>query len=177
MGRSFVKRHAQNAKVLNLFSYTCAFSVVAKLGGAEHVLNMDMDKSVLRTGAENHRVNQVDSNIKYLPHDILKSFSKIRKSAPYDLIVVDPPSFQKGSFVLTKDYQKILRRLSEVCHGDTKLLLCANSPDIDEVAFKEMIKQGSDNKLHFVERLAAAPRFEENGDANLKALVYRLAIS
>lgn len=174
-GRAFVKNNSHDAKVLNLFSYTCAFSVIAKLGGAQQVINMDMNKSVLRTGADNHRLNNVAENISYLPHDIFKSFGKLKKAAPFDLIVVDPPSFQKGSFVLTKDYQKILRRLPDLCHSNTQLLLCANSPDISENQFIEMISDATEGRLSFVERLPAAPRFEEPDGANLKALVYRLA--
>lgn len=176
-GRAFVKNNSKDAKVLNLFSYTCAFSVIAKLGGAHQVINMDMNKSVLRTGADNHRLNNVAENISYLPHDILKSFGKLKKAAPFDLIVVDPPSFQKGSFVLTKDYQKILRRLPELCHNDTQLLLCANSPDVSESMFIEMIELATEGKLSLVERLPAAPSFEEQDGANLKAMMYRLSVN
>ncbi|WP_199519176.1 class I SAM-dependent methyltransferase, partial [Psychrobacter sp. bablab_jr012] len=53
----------------------------------------------LRTGKQNHQLNGFTRGVSYLPHDILKSFGKLKKSAPYDLIIVDPPSFQKGSFI------------------------------------------------------------------------------
>ena len=43
-GRAFVRENAKDKNVLNLFSYTCAFSVAAKLGGARSVVNIDMSK-------------------------------------------------------------------------------------------------------------------------------------
>ncbi len=175
-GREFVGKNSQGATVLNLFSYTCAFSVVAKRAGAELVVNMDMNKSVLRTGEKNHQLNQVASGVKFFPHDILKSFGKLKRSAPYDLIVVDPPSFQKGSFVLTKDYQKILRRLPELCHDKTKLLLCANSPELSEQAFKDLIDEVTQSHFQYIERLHAPDGFDEiDNDRNLKALVYHVS--
>ncbi|WP_075594140.1 class I SAM-dependent methyltransferase [Pseudoalteromonas sp. PAB 2.2] len=173
-GREFVQAHSQGAKVLNLFSYTCGFSVAAMQGGAEQVINMDMNKGVLRTGKQNHQLNGFTRGVSYLPHDILKSFGKLKKSAPYELIIVDPPSFQKGSFILTKDYQKILRRLPELLNENTLLLLCANSPEMSEQAFKALIAEHTEGAITFVERLAPTAGFiEVDSDRSLKALVYK----
>ena len=172
-GRQFVMDHAKHANVLNLFSYTCGFSVAAMKGGADRVVNMDMNKGVLRVGKINHQLNDVDRNVSYLPHDILKSFGKLKKMGPYDLVVVDPPSFQKGSFVLTKDYQKIIRRVPELLAGNAHVLFCANSPELSEQAFKQLIDEHCDSRLTFLQRLAPAPNFiEVDTDRSLKALVY-----
>lgn len=56
-GRAFVRENAKDKNVLNLFSYTCAFSVAAKLGGALSVSNIDMSKGALSTGRSNHHLN------------------------------------------------------------------------------------------------------------------------
>ncbi|MAD05377.1 MAG: 23S rRNA methyltransferase [Pseudoalteromonas sp.] len=175
-GREFVQANSKNAKVLNLFSYTCGFSVAAMQGGADQVINMDMNKGVLRTGKQNHQLNGFAQGVSYFPHDILKSFGKLKKSAPYELIIVDPPSFQKGSFILTKDYQKILRRLPELLNENTQLLLCANSPELSEQAFKELIAEHTQGAICFVERLKPTDGFVEvDSDRSLKALVYKTA--
>lgn len=175
-GREFVQANSKNAKVLNLFSYTCGFSVAAMQGGADQVINMDMNKGVLRTGKQNHQLNGFAQGVSYFPHDILKSFGKLKKSAPYELIIVDPPSFQKGSFILTKDYQKILRRLLELLNENTQLLLCANSPELSEQAFKELIAEHTQGAICFVERLKPTDGFVEvDSDRSLKALVYKTA--
>ncbi|WP_404340480.1 class I SAM-dependent methyltransferase [Pseudoalteromonas mariniglutinosa] len=175
-GREFVMNNSKHAKVLNLFSYTCGFSLAAMQGGADQVINMDMNKGVLRTGKQNHQLNGFDRGVSFFPHDILKSFGKLKKSAPYDLIIVDPPSFQKGSFILSKDYQKILRRLPELIQEHSQLLLCANSPELSEQAFKELITQHTGGCIEFVARLAATDGFVEvDSDRSLKALIYRCA--
>lgn len=175
-GREFVQANSNNAKVLNLFSYTCGFSVAAMQGGADQVINMDMNKGVLRTGKQNHQLNGFTHGVSFYPHDILKSFGKLKKSAPYELIIVDPPSFQKGSFILTKDYQKILRRLPELLNENTQLLLCANSPELSEQAFKDLITEHTQGAISFVERLSPTDGFVEvDSDRSLKALVYKSA--
>jgi len=173
-GREFVMANSKHGKILNLFSYTCGFSLAAMQGGADHVMNMDMSKGVLKVGKQNHQLNGFERGVSFLPHDILKSFGKLKKAAPFDLIIVDPPSFQKGSFILTKDYQKVLRRLPELLSDTTKLLLCANSPELSEDAFKALITEHTQGAIEFVERLAPTARFiEVDSDRSLKALVYK----
>lgn len=175
-GREFIYQNSRHAKVLNLFSYTCGFSVSAMQGGADSVINMDMNKGVLRTGKQNHQLNGFERGVSFLPHDILKSFGKLKKAAPFDLIIVDPPSFQKGSFILSKDYQKVLRRLPELLNSNTQLLLCANSPELSERAFKALIAEHTQKAIEFVERLAPTAGFIEiDSDRSLKALIYKTA--
>lgn len=174
LGREFVQSVSANAKVLNLFAYTCAFSVTARLAKADLVINMDMNKGVLKTGERNHQLNDVSDGVRFFPHDILKSFGKLKRFSPYDVVVVDPPSFQKGSFVLTKDYQKILRRLSQLGQSGSQFLLCANSPEMSEQAFKDLIAEHIGDEFEFVSRLGAPDGFaEHNSDKSLKALVYK----
>jgi len=174
VGRAWTKSQSADAKVLNLFSYTCGFSLAAMAGGAKQVINMDMNKGVLRTGKINHELNGFTRNVSFYPHDILKSFGKLKKLGPFDLVVVDPPSFQKGSFVLTKDYQKILRRLPEILTDNAQLLLCANSPELSLQSFKDLISEHAGEKFVFKQRLNPAPNFIElDDDRSLKALIYQ----
>ena len=74
-GREMLKNFVQGKKVLNLFSYTCAFSVVAEKYGASGVVNIDMSKTALYRGKENHLLNNLKlNNVKFFAHDIFKSF-------------------------------------------------------------------------------------------------------
>lgn len=172
-GRAFVMAQAKDNKVLNLFSYTCGFSLSAMQGGASGVVNMDMNNGVLKQGKINHKLNGFVKDVSFYPHDILKSFGKLKKTGPFELIIIDPPSFQKGSFELTKDYQKILRRLPDIVIEGSQLLLCANSPDLSEAAFKELIAAHAGENFVFERRLENSQGFpEKDNDRNLKALVY-----
>lgn len=79
-GRKFVMDNAKDKSVLNLFSYTCAFSVAAKIGAAKSVSNIDMSKGALSTGRANHHLNNLETRgVSFLPYNILKSFSRIKK--------------------------------------------------------------------------------------------------
>ncbi|OCH30511.1 methyltransferase [Aliivibrio fischeri] len=170
-GRKWVQTHSEGKSVLNLFAYTCGFSVAAIAGGATQVVNLDMAKASLGRGRDNHRLNQHDlSKVKFLGHDIFKSWGKIKKLGLYDLIIIDPPSFQKGSFALTKDYQKILRRLPSLLTETGEVLACVNSPAVStDFLIDGMTEEAPE--LKFVERLDNPPEFSDiSPESGLKVM-------
>jgi 23S rRNA (cytosine1962-C5)-methyltransferase len=117
-------------RVLNLFAYTCAFSVVALQAGAAQVTNVDMSAGALAIGRRNHALNGLAAGAGFLAHDIFNSWGKLTRGGPYDLVVMDPPSHQKGSFVATKDYPRLLRRLPDLLAPGGHALLCLNAPEL-----------------------------------------------
>ncbi|MDB1123648.1 class I SAM-dependent methyltransferase [Vibrio algarum] len=172
-GRDWVQQNAEGKRVLNLFAYTCGFSVAAIQGGAVKVVNVDMAKSSLSKGRDNHRLNGHDlKKVSFLAHDIFKSWGKIRKNGPYDLIVIDPPSFQKGSFALTKDYKKILRKLPELLADNGEVLACVNSPTVStEFLIEGMLEEAP--QFEYKERLENPPEFADlDEQSSLKALLF-----
>lgn len=172
-GRRWVQAHAQGKRVLNLFAYTCGFSVAALAGGAQQVVNLDMARAALSRGRDNHRLNQHDlSRVSFLGHELFKSWGKVKSCGPYDLIIIDPPSFQKGSFALTQDYQKILRRLPDLLSEQGIVLACINDPTTGpEFLIEGMAAQAP--SLQFALRLENPPEFADiNPDSGLKALVF-----
>ncbi|WP_326533797.1 class I SAM-dependent methyltransferase [Pseudorhodoferax sp.] len=178
-GRDWVRRtvaaHPQPARmrVLNLFAYTCAFSVVARLAGAGQVLNMDMSRAALAIGQQNHQLNGVAAGASFAAHDVFSSWGKITRGGAYDLIVVDPPSYQKGSFVATKDYARVMRRLPELLMPGGHALLCLNAPELG-VGFLTGQMAGQAPELQLVERVANPPVFADaDADRSLKVLAYR----
>ncbi|MBL8453153.1 MAG: class I SAM-dependent methyltransferase [Zoogloea sp.] len=175
-GRRWVREHMAarpGQKVLNLFAYTCSFSVAALLGGAQQVTNMDMADGALAIGKRNHLLNGIKGGAGFLPHDIFASWGKISRGGPYDLIVLDPPSYQKGSFVAEKDYARLMRRLPDLLAPGGHALLCLNSPKLG-VAFLQEQMQALAPGLHFVARLPNPPAFVDvSSDRALKVLVYK----
>jgi 23S rRNA (cytosine1962-C5)-methyltransferase len=175
-GRQWVHEHVASqrvGKVLNLFAYTCAFSVVALHAGARQVLNVDMSQPALATGQQNHALNGLAQGASFMAHDIFSTWGKISRIGPYDLIVVDPPSYQKGSFVATKDYARLMRRLPDLLVPDGHALLCLNAPELD-TAFLQDQMQTLAPELTFVERLPNPPVFADvSPERALKVLVYR----
>ena len=160
-------------KVLNLFAYTCAFSVVALQAGARLVVNVDMGQGAMATGQQNHLINGITTGASFLVHDIFKTWGKINRSGPYGLVIVDPPSYQKGSFIATKDYARLMRRLPELLAPGGHVLLCLNAPELG-VDFLQGQMQELAPELALVERLANPPAFADvSPDRALKVLIYR----
>ncbi|TDP82062.1 23S rRNA (cytosine1962-C5)-methyltransferase [Aquabacterium commune] len=179
-GRRWVAEHVaahprrERLKVLNLFAYTCAFSVVALQAGARQVVNVDMSHGAMGIGQQNHHLNGVAAGASFLVHDIFKSWGKVGRPGPYDLIIVDPPSYQKGSFVATKDYARLMRRLPELLAPGGHALLCLNAPELG-MAFLQDQMQAVAPELVFVERVANPAVFADvSPERSLKVLVYRL---
>ena len=172
-GRDWVYENAEHKTVLNLFAYTCGFSVAAIAGGADRVVNVDMSRGSLAKGRENHKLNEHNLNkVQFLGYDIFRSWGKIRKLGGYDLIVIDPPSFQKGSFALTKDYKRILRRLPELLNEQGSVLACVNSPQVTCDFLIDSMKEEAPS-LKFVQRLNNPAEFEDiDPQASLKVLQF-----
>jgi len=172
-GREYIKSISKDKNVLNLFSYTCAFSLYASKGKALSVTNIDMAKNALTTGRTNHHINNIStSNIKFWPHNILKSFGKIRKNGPYDVIIIDPPSFQKGSFEASKDYNKIIKKLDDISSKECIVLACLNSPDLDIDFIINIFKNEAKNFI-YERRLENIREFEcINESKSLKNLIF-----
>jgi 23S rRNA (cytosine1962-C5)-methyltransferase len=173
-GRAYVRSNAADRHVLNLFSYTCAFSLAAKFGGAASVINVDMSKGALKTGMANHSLNNLDpKGVSYLPYNILKSFSSLKRKGPYDMIIIDPPSFQRGSFEATKDYEKIIKKLPQIASEDCLLLACLNSPELESDFLIKMIHQWAPS-FQFVRRLENLEEFKSaDEEKSLKNLVFQ----
>jgi len=180
-GRRWVREHvAQHPelerpglKVLNLFAYTCAFSVVARQAGAKQVLNLDMSHSALAIGQQNHQLNEITDGASFLAHDIFSTWGKITRGGPYHLIIVDPPSYQKGSFIATKDYAKLMRRLPDLLRPGGHALLCLNAPELGLDFLQGQMRELAP-ELEFIERVANPAVFADvSPERSLKVLVYR----
>ncbi|MGM9515313.1 class I SAM-dependent methyltransferase [Roseateles sp. DB2] len=179
-GRRWVRERAAaqpGLRVLNLFAYTCAFSVAALQGGAAEVINVDMASGALSIGRRNHELNGLGKapagQASYLAHDIFNSWAKLKRSGPYGLVILDPPSFQKGSFVATKDYARLMRRLPELLTPGGEALLCLNTPKLGTAFLTDQMRELAPT-LQFVERLPNPPAFADaDAERALKVLVYR----
>jgi 23S rRNA (cytosine1962-C5)-methyltransferase len=174
IGREYISSICKDKNVLNLFSYTCAFSVVAINAKAKQVVNVDMAKGALTTGRENHHINNLDTKkVKFMPYDILKSWNRIKKEGPYDIIIIDPPSFQKGSFAATKDYEKIIKKLPELASENCIVLSCLNAPELDSDFIKQKFEEFAPT-FKFEKRLENLKEFiTNNEEKSLKNLILK----
>ena len=180
-GREWLRERAEGKRVLNLFAYTCALSVAAIASGAERVVNLDLSSQALSVGRENHRINfdkERCRRVSYLSHDLFKSWGRLKRLAPFDLVVLDPPSHQPGSFTAQKDYPRMLRRLEEILnpaeYGGAEILACLNAPELDERFISDLFQEYLP-EAQFIKKLPDPHGYQESGDGwGLKRLVYKV---
>ncbi|NRA60084.1 MAG: class I SAM-dependent methyltransferase [Psychrobium sp.] len=173
-GRQWIKEHSKDCNVLNLFSYSCSFSLAAIAGGATSVVNIDMSHGALKLGKINHLLNKMDcSNIKFFRHDIFKSWGKLKRYGPYQTIIFDPPTNQVGSFVARKDYGKLLRKIPLLATDNADLLICLNSPDLGKQFIEQLMSEHAP-ECEFVATVDNPSVFQElEKDKGLKVYHYR----
>ena len=111
--RIWLGQQSQGLRVLNLFSYTCSFSVHAALGGAARVTSVDASKKALNRGRENMRINGLDPDLhRWFSDDVLTHLKRaVKREDRYELIILDPPAFGRAKgkvFELRKDLDELL---------------------------------------------------------------------
>lgn len=160
-GRRWLKNHSQDKKVLNLFAYTCSLSVVAKAFGATEVHNVDVSSSFLSWGRDNHRLNDLSlEGINFHKKDVLKSLNWLAKKGPYDIVIYDPPSFQKSRFEYKKDYKKVVNSMEKLVAPGGYILSCLNSP-FEKTDFIVNLYKEKTKEFEFIETLHSPAEFRE----------------
>lgn len=172
--RRFVRDRSAGKRVLNLFAYTCSFSVAALAGGAEQVVNLDMSRTSLATGRLNHSLNGLDERrVGFLALELFRSFSKLKKLAPFDLIVCDPPGDQGQSFRPERDWPRLARKLQALLAEDGELLACVSNPHLETDRLKEIFNEEG-STLTYEGTLTAGRDFPEaDPGKGSRVLIYR----
>lgn len=173
IARDWLREHAPGRSVLNLFAFTCAFSVVARAAGATRVVNIDLSRPSLATGRDNHLANRLAlDDIFFFDHDIFRSWSKLHRHGRYDIIVMDPPTQQKGSFIAERDYGKVVRRFAKLLRDEGEVLACLNAPNLGEDFLDEVFARELPGAVR-VGRLPNPPEFVDvDEQASLKVVHY-----
>ena len=157
--RVWLRENSKDKKVLNLFSYTCSLSVAALAGGARSAVNVDLSKTSMRWGERNHDLNGQDKDtITSLPFNVFTSWGRIKQEGRYDLVIIDPPTYQRNSFSAERDYGAVLKKMRSLCSDEATIIAALNSPFLDEQFLLDKFERHVP-KAKFVELMAAAPEF------------------
>ena len=121
----------KSVKVLNLFAYTGGASVAALSAGAE-VVHVDSSRGMVDWAKENVRSSGLgDKPIRFLVDDVVKFVEReIRRGNKYDIIIMDPPSFGRGSNKEIWNIESDLYNLVELCTqilSDDPIMFLINS--------------------------------------------------
>jgi 23S rRNA (cytosine1962-C5)-methyltransferase len=129
--RARVRELAPGGRMLNLFSYTCSFSVAAALGGAATV-SVDLSARALARGRENFALNGLDATRHaFDKDDALEWLARARRRGRrFDLVVLDPPSFgmrgRHKTFSVAHDYGRAARDAFRLLAPGGRLLAVTN---------------------------------------------------
>jgi 23S rRNA (cytosine1962-C5)-methyltransferase len=137
---------ASQKKVLNLFAYTCGFSVAAAISGASEVTSVDLSSGFLKWGQQNFSLNELDPTLYNFFHSEAQLFLKgaIKRQRKFDLIVCDPPSFGRhkdGVFRLDQALPELLNLCWQVLAPQGHLLFSCNLEKWDREKLKQQIQK------------------------------------
>jgi 23S rRNA (cytosine1962-C5)-methyltransferase len=157
-------------EVLNLFSYTGGFSIAAAKGGANWVIEVDTSAKWLRWSRDNQELNAVNT-VRQRREDAVRFLHK-QKSASFDLIICDPPTYstqKSGSsrFTLEKSYRAMLDDFHRVLRPQGHLLACTNYRGLPKKKFFDIFA----NKFALVRDVPISEDFV--GDDYLKVGLFR----
>lgn len=136
--------YAKGRTVLNMFSYTGAFSVFAALGGASKTTSVDLANRSLSKTIEQFSVNEVDYEAQdIIVEDVFLYFKyAAKKKMKFDMVVLDPPSFarsKKYTFSAAKDYKNLLKETIAITENKGIIVASTNCSAFDMKKFKGFI--------------------------------------
>lgn len=137
---------ASGKSVLNMFSYTGAFSVAAAMGGASMTTSVDLAKRSLPKTKEQFSINGINpATQKIHVMDTFDYFHYARKKGlKFDLIVLDPPSFARNGkkvFSVAKNYGQLIADSLPILNKQGWIVASTNAANVSSKKFKQMIEQ------------------------------------
>jgi len=144
---SLVDGLAMGKSLLNMFSYTAAFSVAAAMGGASQTTSVDLAKRSRELSQAHFQANGLSTDDhRFVVMDVFEYFKYAkRKGLTYDVIVLDPPSFarnKKQTFSVAKDYHKLISQSLEILNPGGIIIASTNAANVSRQKFTEQIDKG-----------------------------------
>ncbi|WP_049516074.1 class I SAM-dependent rRNA methyltransferase [Streptococcus mitis] len=144
---SLVDGLAMGKSLINMFSYTAAFSVAATMGGASQTTSVDLAKRSRELSQAHFQANGISTgDHRFIVMDVFEYFKYAkRKGLTYDVIVLDPPSFarnKKQTFSVAKDYHKLISQSLEILNPGGIIIASTNAANVSRQKFTEQIDKG-----------------------------------
>lgn len=144
---SLVDGLTMGKSLLNMFSYTAAFSVAAAMGGASQTTSVDLAKRSRELSQAHFQANGLSTDEhRFIVMDVFEYFKYAkRKDLTYDVIVLDPPSFarnKKQTFSVAKDYHKLISQSLEILNPGGIIIASTNAANVSRQKFTEQIDKG-----------------------------------
>lgn len=165
--RKLVREISRGAHVLNLFSYTCAFSVAAALGGAARTVSVDASVQALERGRANFQAAGValgtgaSAAHSFVAEDVFAWLARAAtKKERFDVVIVDPPSYsstKKRRFVAESDYDDLVAMAARVLSPRGKLVASCNNRGLGRAKLRRFVAQGMKSEKKELAQLKDLP--------------------
>ncbi|WP_394129480.1 class I SAM-dependent rRNA methyltransferase [Shewanella maritima] len=153
IGREYMRAHASDKTVLNLFSYTCGIGTAAAVGGAKRVVNVDFSSFALEAGRKNAQLNNVENTCEFIQSDAFPALRQLAglkvggrrnqrlpkypklPATQFDLVFLDPPRYAKSPFGivdLINDYQSLFKPAVLATAECGTVVCCNNVAKVDK---------------------------------------------
>jgi 23S rRNA (cytosine1962-C5)-methyltransferase len=181
--RAFMAGLVRGRSVLDAYSYTGGFGILAARAGAKEVICLDSSEPALQLAEESAAANQV--SVRAVKADVFEEMTRLgAQKERFDIVIADPPPFVKSRKDLepgAKAYRKLARLSAEVTAPGGVLLLASCSHNIPMERFAAECTAGilkTNRRASLIRSAGAGPDHPMHPmlpeTAYLKALVYAL---
>lgn len=150
--RRRVREMAAGKQVLNLFAYTCGFSVAAAAGGATWTVSVDISAKALEWGRRNLAANGIDpQNHGFIRSEVFDYLKRARRQTlAFDLIVLDAPTFARSkrparTFSVAEDLRRLIAEATAVLAPRGTMLVSVNNRTCSARWLREQIAAAADD--------------------------------
>ncbi len=183
--RRRVREMARGLSVLNLFAYTCPFTVAAVAGGAKKTVSVDVSRGALEWARRNlDRIGADPEAHLLVEADAIKWLEKgAERHGLFDLVILDPPSFattKQTRFSAESDYKKLAAQCMRILGPGGRLLACTNHKGIGHLKFRRSLQDAARAVGREVVQIKDLPDPDDfppapGGEAHLKSVLVTLA--
>jgi 23S rRNA (cytosine1962-C5)-methyltransferase len=185
LNRRAVRESARGMRVANLFSYTCAFSIVAAVGGAKRTVSVDASLAALERGRAGFTLAGIESprDHELVADDAFHWLARMaKKDDRFDLVILDPPSYsstKKRRFVAESDYDELVALAAALVAPNGKILACVNHRGMARSKLRRLVHEGAraaKREVVQLKDLPNAPDFPGAGgrDPHMKSMLLTL---
>lgn len=143
--------NAKGKSLLNLFSYTGAFSLASAIGGARRIVSVDTSLEYHNWARENFILNNLDpeeEKFRFIKDNVFHYIEKlVKRSEFFDRIVLDPPVRSiagTGRFFLKSDLYKLIASCLKILSPEGRLFVTDNTMQGTADKLTHKINKGSE---------------------------------
>ena len=146
--RLAIAKISKGLRVLDCFTHTGSFALNAALGGALHVVAVDISENAVNLARKNAIRNNLQDRIDFQKTDVFDYLAELSETdqKPYDLIILDPPAFTKSrktAFNAERGYYEINYRAMKLLPRGGYLATASCSHFMPSSQFESMLHRAS----------------------------------